>query len=114
MGMDFYNRTTPKARKEYKCEYCNRIIHIGEKHSHETGKYDGDMFSRRLDFPCYNMMEGYCSDEQENEFTWEHITDWLQSNYCYDCEHGDRKEEDCEYDYIARCPVIRKDFDKHN
>lgn len=22
MGMDFYNRTTPKARKEYKCEDC--------------------------------------------------------------------------------------------
>lgn len=114
MCLEFYNATTPKARKEYKCEYCNQIIPIGEKHSHETGKYDGDMFSRRLDFTCYNIMSEYCNINSEDEFTWDGIDDWLQDKYCYDCKHGIREEDDCDQERIAKCQLIRKNFDKLN
>lgn len=106
MSMEFYNRTTPKARKEYKCEYCQNAIHIGERHSHETGKYDGDMFSRRLHFECYNILQKYCLDTGENEFTWDGVDDWLHDQYCYDCED----KEDCSYYDMRQCDKIMKDF----
>lgn len=110
MGMELYNRTTPKARKDYKCEYCEQTITKGEIHSCETGKYDGDMFSRRLDIICYNMMDKYLSDSGEEEFTFDGVDDWLRDNYCYDCEHGDKKEDDCEQGCVSRCPIIRQRF----
>lgn len=106
-SMDFYNRTTPKARKEYKCEYCNKPIHIGQIHSYETGKYDGDMFGRRLHFPCYKMMQTYCRNNREDEFTWDAVDDWLHDEYCYACD----KYEDCGYGKMRSCPKNLKDFE---
>lgn len=103
--MEFYNRTTPKARKEYRCEYCNGPIHIGERHSHETGKYDGEIFSRRLHFPCYNMIYACIRDTGEYEFDYDMVDDWLSDRYCCDC----KDEEECDH-IQSKCPNILKDF----
>ncbi len=46
--MEFYNQSLPKARKDHVCEFCGKKIHKGEKYSYESGKYDGDMFVRKL------------------------------------------------------------------
>ena len=110
MSMEFYNRTTPKARKEYICEYCNNPIHVGDAHSYETGKYAGDMFSRRLHFPCFNIMQKYSIENGENEFTWDAIDEWIHDVYCHECE----KCDECGYDDMRSCPNVIKDFDSKN
>ena len=37
----FYNRTTPRARKPYRCEECNGQILPGEQYERVTGKWEG-------------------------------------------------------------------------
>ncbi len=109
MSLDFYNHTYPKARKEHKCECCGQKIEIGQKYSYETGKYDGDMFSRKLCLVCENILQGYCSKESDEEFTWDEVSDWLHDLYCHDCEHGGGHNDDCENTECS-CPIIREHF----
>ena len=35
------SETTPKARKDYRCIWCNELIPKGLKHVHEVSRYDG-------------------------------------------------------------------------
>ena len=107
--MDFYNKTKPKARKDHVCEYCGQTIHKGEIYSYETGKYDGDMFVRKLCLVCENILKEYCEQEGYGEFDWEYISEWLSDGFCCDCEHGTKGKDDCEH-YASNCPLIREKF----
>ena len=111
MSMDFYHHTYPKARKEHKCEYCGQKIEIAQKYSYETGKYDGDMFSRKLCLTCENILEEYCKSAGYEEFDWWDVSDWLSDFYCYDCKHGTRENDDCQYN-TQNCPLIRMNFEQ--
>lgn len=105
--LDFYKQTYPKARKEHKCEYCANVIRRGEKYSCESGKYDGDIFTRKLCLTCKNILEEYCSEKGYEEFEWWAITEWLREKYCYSCKNYD----DSNCDIIENeCPVIREHF----
>lgn len=110
MSIDFYNHTYPKARKEHKCEYCGKKIEIGQKYSYETGKYDGDMFSRKLCLTCENILAEYCKSKGYGEFDWWAVSDWLSDLYCYDCEHGTKGKDDCEC-IAQKCSLIRDNFE---
>ena len=111
MILDFYNHTYPKARKQHKCEYCEQTIEVGQKYSYETGKYEGDMFVRKLCCTCENILREFCNQNGYGEFDWDWITDWLHDNYCYDCEHGSRNKDDCEY-HTSNCPFIKEKFEE--
>ena len=108
--MDFYNNTHPKARKVHKCEYCNKEIAKDEKYSSESGKFNGDFFTRKLCFVCSKIFSEFCSESSEDEFDWWEVDDWLRERYCHNCEHSQSENDDCEYEF-AQCPKIRKDFE---
>ncbi len=44
--------TEPKARKQYRCDLCLRIIEKGEKHLKHVGSYDGEFYSMRKHISC--------------------------------------------------------------
>lgn len=104
--LDFYNQKYPKARKEHKCELCNNVIRKGEKYSCESGKYDGDMFTRRLCLTCRRILEAYCLESGCDEFDWWEITDWLHDKYCNNsCDNYD--DGNCD-EIEVQCPIIRE------
>lgn len=45
--------TTPKARKEYRCEWCYEKIQIGEIHVNRVYIADGDFGSGRMHDECF-------------------------------------------------------------
>lgn len=97
--MDFYNQTLHVARKENECEFCGKKIMPKEKYSYETGKYDGDFFTRKLCTPCFNMLREYCNQHDDEEFDWWWIQDWLHDEYCEKCstcDECDGKPQKCE------------------
>lgn len=106
---EFYKKEKPKARKEHICEYCGQKIHKGETYSCETGKYDGDMFVRKLCLTCENILDEFCKENREEELSWVWISDWLADFFCYDCKHGSRGDDDCEMQ-PHNCPLMRKRF----
>lgn len=38
--METINRSTPKARKEHKCDFCSQVIPVGEVYEKSTHKID--------------------------------------------------------------------------
>lgn len=55
--------TEPKARKEYRCIWCNEKILIGEKHAARTYIFEGDFNSDRLHLECATAMQKMPHDE---------------------------------------------------
>lgn len=109
--MEFYNQSLPKARKDHVCEFCGQKIRKGDVYSYETGKYDGDMFVRKLCLVCKNILDEFCRESREDGFSWDEITDWLSDLYCHDCKHGRNQKDDCKFK-PQNCPLIKKNFDK--
>lgn len=108
--LEFYNKSQPKARKDHVCEFCGQAIRKGEKYSYETGKYEGEIFARKLCLVCKNILDEFGRDSGESEFEWYWITDWLSDFFCYDCEHGTKGKDDCEMQ-PQNCPLIRSKFE---
>lgn len=107
--LEFYDSSTPKARKEYTCDFCNQKIQIGEKYSRFSGKYDGDMFDVKHHLLCERICRAYCDWANDNEYSNDDVQDWLQSEICYDCKHYE--DDDCE-EHPLSCPIIRATFEK--
>lgn len=103
MSMEFYNVTTPKARKRHVCEACGRVIEVGETYQRETGKWEGDFFSRAQCLDCANVMDYWTTHlATENEFDYDGVQDDIREKFCYDCAHGWHSgEDDCPVDTIV-------------
>lgn len=86
MSMEFYDRRTPVSRKERECEMCGQKIMLGERYSYESGKYNGDFFTRELHLDCLSALEKYW-EEVDTEFCWDAVSDWWQETRCSDCKH---------------------------
>lgn len=64
---DFYrDATTPVASKQYVCIACGWFIPKGEKHTHQTGVFDGAGFSNRYHSECWVTLG---LDRSYEEFT---------------------------------------------
>lgn len=61
MNYQLLSKTTPKAKKEYKCVWCPEKILRGEKHIKEVGTYDG-FFYRRWHTECWEASQKYFSE----------------------------------------------------
>ena len=109
--LEFYTSTYPKARKEYKCDLCGGTIHKGEKYSRYSGKYDGDMFDYKYDLICQNIINSYCEESQDSEYSNDYIQEWLYDKYCYDCKLGVDEDNNCTFIELG-CPFIRQYYEK--
>lgn len=111
--MEFYNESKHKSRKKRVCELCGHVINVGDYYYSERGKFEGYFFSRDMHVHCHYIESEFCS-EVDDEFSWEEITDYIQDNYCRDCEHAacndDRDDwTECNY-FVTECPKLIKQF----
>lgn len=102
---DFYSESEHKARKEHKCYMCGYTIEVGKKYKRTSGVHEGFFFDNCFHSHCLKMAYTYCSDESENEFDSEVVTDWLTEKYCYGCD----RKEDCVMEPTS-CGLVISDF----
>ncbi|MGN1338831.1 MAG: hypothetical protein ACI4WS_00930 [Oscillospiraceae bacterium] len=100
MSMEFYSESKHRSRKKRFCELCGRVINAGDYYYSERGKFEGEFFSRDMHVHCHNIEQEFCN-EVDNEFSWDQITDYIQDNYCTNCENWE--ERDC---FVTECPKI--------
>lgn len=55
--------TTPKARKPYRCDYCELPIDAGDTHVKSTGICDGYVYSLRIHTACADLARGWDADD---------------------------------------------------
>lgn len=53
--MEIVSETTLTARKEYRCELCNRIIHKGQRYRKQFNKDCGDVWSFKGHEECFEL-----------------------------------------------------------
>lgn len=107
--MEFYNERHHVARKCHVCECCRSVIPPKEKYVVQTGKFEGDFFSRKWCLDCEIVMEYYFNRlSSESEFDYDDVEYALQEAFCYGCEHGQRQKDDCERKSLWHCPLIQK------
>ncbi len=49
--------TTPKARKDYRCVWCDEMIPKGSTHTRRTGRFDGEWRNERWHPECVRASE---------------------------------------------------------
>lgn len=59
----------------------------GEKYSREVGKYYGDFFERDLHTECYDVLNDFLYENEENEFSYDEINYWWRETRCDNCKH---------------------------
>ena len=84
--MSFWESRTHRARKKHHCEYCGKVIEVGETYSRETGMYEGDFNDYCLCMRCRNVISYFkydCSYEL-GEFADDLFnTDFLECPKCH-------------------------------
>lgn len=105
--LEFYTDEYPKARKPHTCEFCGRTIERGERYAKQTGKCDGEFFSRSLCQTCDKILNAFFLDADDDYFTWDEVHEWLYEAHCEQCGQHDR----CQ---LRRgdpsCGIIRKNY----
>ena len=75
----FYSIKIRKARKEYKCSECNRIIEIGEKYEYVRGLWEEGFNTYRTCLDCLSIRNEFFCDgwyyTSLHEYLLEHIRD---------------------------------------
>lgn len=110
--LEFYNSFIRKARKPHKCEYCEKEIAAGEKYSYESGKFEGDFFTRTLCIPCNKILASYMRSSVDDTFDWWQVTDFLFDTHCNELCGQDIRQQDCSK-VPERCEKIRAKFSEN-
>lgn len=113
--LEFLRQTNPRARKQHICQLCKGVISTGEKYIRQSGKYDGDMFDDCYCETCDNILQSFCLDEGEHEYSEDWISDWLHDKYCINCsvdspDDSPYSPRPCTYSSAVKCPIVRKDY----
>lgn len=77
--MEFYTAAIYKAKKEHVCHICNETIHKGQLYEYESGKYEGDFFSRKSHIPCAKARDEYLATQEENEYEPWAVLEYMKS-----------------------------------
>lgn len=102
--LEFDNKKTPKARKEYKCALCGGHIATGEQYVRYSGKYDGTMFDEKYHTSCSKLIDAYCQANDTYEYDDWAIQDWIAERLC--CDLCTEEEYDsCTHGYF-QCPKV--------
>lgn len=85
--MELINESNPIARKEYRCELCNRIIHKGQRYRRQFIRDDGgEAWSFKgheecceltsiIDFSDYEGVDNYAFEEAITSYVQEYHND---------------------------------------
>lgn len=68
--VEFSSSDWIKARKDHRCDACGRVITAGEHYQYESGKCDGDFYTRRACADCRSLEAVFpgCMCGPENEY----------------------------------------------
>lgn len=102
--MEFYTEKHVVARKVHKCHICNHIIHVGEKYSRESGKFEGDFFDRCTCDSCYGIRQAYAVEDDSQLYDTYSLVDFVDSGFCSGCEY----RLNCKG--VFGCPRVRRHF----
>lgn len=65
MSYGILSETKPKARKDYRCIWCQETIFKGEIHVHEISVFDGNFQDHRWHVECDAAAAEHFKDEEE-------------------------------------------------
>ena len=96
--METLNNTTPKARKEHQCNFCEHKINKGEVYNSQTNVYEGDIYTWKSHTRCAEIAsELRMFDDAYDGVTAEYF--WNSINSAYqdimidtNAEHYESKE----------------------
>lgn len=71
-AIEFYGETIQKARKQYECECCKKLIEVGEIYARRSASSFGDLTNRKLCLKCNEAVTAFCS-ETDKDFTYNDI-----------------------------------------
>ena len=78
MSNHCFAREYPKARKQYRCDLCAKVILKGEKHCRMPMVWEGARQSSRLHSRCDALCDQYAAeaDPMEDEYDFDCIQEW--------------------------------------
>lgn len=65
---EYFNTTTPVARKNYCCDWCSEVIEKGTKYFKCVGTLDGDWQTNRIHIECHEAYLSLSWLDQEDAF----------------------------------------------
>jgi len=93
--LEFWNvRQIKASRKPGKCFLCRGTIELGDPYTRYSGKYEGEFFDNKFHIECFDLVNNYCFDENEDEWDHDAVSDWITDTACRGCENYD--DGDCE------------------
>jgi len=92
---EFQAQRTLTARKPHKCFLCGADISTGEKYVRYSGKYDGDFFDQCFHTDCIYLLDKFCREQQDEEYSPDWVADWISDRVCYSCGEKEDCEENC-------------------
>ena len=104
---DFHSHKEVEARKVHKCELCRNQINVKEKYIRSAGVSSGDFYNNALHITCDYILDDYLNENDDSEFSWDEVMDWLRDKYCYKCG----EEEECVLN-VYKCKKITKNFEQ--
>ena len=109
--LEFYNSKYVTAKKPHKFDCCFKQIEIGEKYEYQSGKYDGDFFTRAWCMDCSDICSWYFPSDYNvdgEEFTYDEIYESAHEAFCVKCRHWDSDEASCKENVtdLWHCPVL--------
>lgn len=81
-----YNETTPKARKEHRCNECRRSISVGETYKRVEGRWEGGWSTFRICEHClkcikiHGQIDADCDCYGLGDF-WESFHEHIEGSY---------------------------------
>ena len=107
---EFRKETTPRARKEHKCDLCRGVIEVGERYVHIVRSTDGEVFDDKYHIGCCCLIERYVKNMggYVDPYEDDNVIDDIRDTVCCDCDHI--AECGLKYRQIATCPNVVKRY----
>lgn len=86
---EFYDVTTPKARKTHQCTECGNAIQPGENYERTTAKWVGDLSTFKTCLLCVEIRNKFsCAGGWSFGCVWEDLTEGLFWHLTFGCLEG--------------------------
>ena len=91
------------ARKEHKCDWCEKLISKGEEYERQKFKYDGEFFEWHTHLACSRVASAIWDyadpdDGMDSDQFDEYCAEVCCRFICPDCENWNKEYGECEKD----------------